>query len=168
MARSDKATQHVHYSWDHGKTWEKLQFADSPMNVVNIVTEQSNMSQRFLVFGKRKGHKTNNMRGYVVSLDFTKLHQRVCTGHWDPLDEESDYEFFTPRNFDNQKCVFGSRVKYTRRKSDAACFNPQEFDTINDISPCDCTEEDFECAFGFYRDDDNKCVPMSKKFGREK
>lgn len=35
---------------------------------------------------------------------------------------------------------------------------------------CECTEEDFECDYGYTRDavDEKKCVPMNAKFAKKK
>lgn len=57
------------------------------------------MEQRFLIFGKRKSDKKNKMVGVVVALDFSKLHQRVCSGHWSPGSKDSDYEYWIPVNY---------------------------------------------------------------------
>lgn len=37
------------------------------------------------------------------------------------------------------------------------------------VGSCECTEEDYECDFGFIKDlvDDNKCVPMNPKFAKK-
>jgi hypothetical protein len=91
--------------------------------VQNIVTEPSNMEQKFVVYGQSK-----NMSGVIVALDFAPLHQRVCSGIWDPTMPESDYEFWIPRNYENGKCVFGRKMKFIRRKRDASCFNQEETD----------------------------------------
>lgn len=51
-----------------------------------------------------------------------------------------------------EKCLFGTRIKYVRRKSDVKCFNSEEYDTISKVESCACTEEDYQCTFGYYRD----------------
>ena len=39
---------------------------------------------------------------------------------------ESDYEYWTPKNFNGDKCLFGKKLKYLRRKREAQCFNPED------------------------------------------
>jgi hypothetical protein len=57
--------------------------------------------------------------GYIISLDFAKLHKKTCYGAWDPTMPESDFELWTPVNFEKDKCVFGKKIKYIRRKREA-------------------------------------------------
>jgi hypothetical protein len=66
------------------------------------------------------------MKGVLVSIDLATIHQRVCTGQWDPTNPESDYEFWVPINFIGDKCLFGKKYKYLRRKRNAKCFNPED------------------------------------------
>ena len=61
-----------------------------------------------------------------MAIDFSSLHQRVCSGQWDPTMPESDYEYWIPVNSQGQKCLLGKRVKYLRRKREAKCFNPDD------------------------------------------
>jgi len=68
----------------------------------------------------------------------------------------------------------GASIKYIRRfilyltlyrKREAGCMNPEEYDSVADITSCKCTEEDYECIYGFERDEGtNKCVPMAERF----
>lgn len=52
-----------------------------------------------------------------------------------------------------------------RRKREAACFNSEEFDKKMYIDRCNCTEEDWECDFGYYRKKGNgTCVHISSEF----
>ena len=39
-----------------------------------------------------------------------------------------------------------------------------DHDKIIDSDVCPCTEEDWECDFGFYRDEKNKCIPVNEKY----
>ena len=101
----------------------------------------------------------------MVALDFTSLHQRVCTGEWDPTMPESDYEYWTPMNYQENKCLLGKRTKYLRRKRDVKCFNPDTVERVAVIEKCQCTEEDFECDFGYFRKvEGGDCVPLTTKF----
>ena len=44
-------------------------------------------------------------------------------------------------------------------------MNPEEYDSVADVTPCPCTEEDWECIYGFYRDDKTgKCAPLADRF----
>ena len=105
------------------------------------------------------------MVGVVVSLDLSKVHTRVCSGHWEPGSADSDYEYWTPINFSEDQCVMGAKIRYIRRKRDVKCFNPREFDNVSDVQSCPCTEEDWNCIYGFILDKETgKCEPMSSRF----
>ena len=67
------------------------------------------MEQKFIAYGERMA-KNGTSQGVVVAIDFSSLHQRVCQGAWDPRDPNSDYEFWTPKNFQGDSCRFGKSV----------------------------------------------------------
>ena len=82
---------------------------------------------------------SRSLKGVIIALDFTSLHQMTCTGIQNPgynilfvytliRMPESDYEFWTPMNFIGDKCLFGRSVKYLRRKRKSKCFNPETMD----------------------------------------
>lgn len=78
---------------------------------------------------------------------------------------ESDYEFWTPINYEENKCLFGKKIKYSRRKRDAKCFNPEELEKEVLMESCECTHEDWECDVGYHREIDGKeCIPLSNAF----
>ena len=43
-------------------------------------------------------------------------------------------------------------MTYVRRKRSAKCYNGEEFERQVSVEPCICTEEDWECDFGYERD----------------
>jgi hypothetical protein len=52
-----------------------------------------------------------------------------------------------------------------RRKADARCWNDYVVDKEKYIKPCDCTEDDWECEYGFHRDEtSNACLPVDPKY----
>ena len=107
----------------------------------------------------------SSLTGFVVGLDFSPLHQRVCSGIWDPTMPESDYEFWIPRNFENGKCLFGRKMKYLRRKREASCFNQEMDDKKYYVDTCACIEDDWECDYGYYRRiEGSPCVPIANEF----
>lgn len=50
-AKMNEPTTEVEFTWDYGKTWDKVKVSDSPMLVKNIITEPKSVSQQFLVYG---------------------------------------------------------------------------------------------------------------------
>lgn len=163
MADDSKPTKTLKYSWDEGLHWEIFTFSDEEIDVMNIIIEPMNMSLKFLIYGKKSSN--TGTEGLIIFVDFATLKKRVCSGLWNPGAEESDYEMWIPGSHDQMKCLFGKRVKYVRRKREADCFNGEDYEKKNIIDFCACSEEDWECDFGFYRKaETNECIPISAEF----
>ena len=121
------------------------------------------MASNFIVYGNFFNNKTNKLEGIVIPLDFSELHKRICIGSWEPGALKSDYEYWVPHWHNNTKCVLGKKTKYVRRKRNSLCFNGLEFDKKIILDYCKCTEEDYECDFGYYRsEEDNSCLPFEE------
>lgn len=62
----------------------------------------------------------------------------------------------------------GRTVSYVRRKQDAECYNGEEFERSNFKEPCTCTEDDYECDLGYYREGNSPCraIPDSEPSAR--
>ncbi len=81
------------YSWDEGLTWEPYKI-DEKIEVTNILIEPTNLSLKFIVYGRQTFFKGISQT-VVVVLDFSSLHQRECIGYEDPdspFNEDNDYE----------------------------------------------------------------------------
>lgn len=155
MADNRQATDTVYYSWNEGKSWESLTFTSSPIEVENIIISPGAVAQSFLVLGSKAG------KGVAVALDFSSLHEPQCLGMEDPDGRNSDYELWTPNDGRaGSKCLMGRTVSYVRRKQDAECYNGAEFERSNFKEPCTCTEDDYECDLGYYREGNAPCRPI--------
>ena len=96
-----------------------------------------------------------------MQLDFSKLHEPRCKGVEHAGSPSSDYELWAPSDhLGGQKCLLGHQVRYTRRKRSSACFNGQEYERAEFRKHCACAEEDYECDYGFERDDRGACVAV--------
>jgi len=147
MAFDEGPTDHVLYSWDEGLNWKPFYFGDEKIEVENVIIEPTATSIKFIVYGYK-----SDKDGVLISLDFNSLHQSECKGVDSPGDEDSDYELWTPSDGRlDGKCLMGHTTAYTRRRRDAACFNPEEHERVEEIEHCKCSEEDFECDFGYAR-----------------
>lgn len=63
--------------------------------------------------------------------------------------------------------MFGEKISYIRKKKDAECYNHKSIGELRkEVEACECTEEDFECDFGFTKDaiDPKVCSPINKNF----
>ncbi|GAB5370045.1 hypothetical protein AAMO2058_001458500 [Amorphochlora amoebiformis] len=147
MAFDEGPTDHILYTWDEGRTWNPLKIAEFKFEIENVIIEPSATSLHFVVYG----YKSDN-DGVLISVDFSSLHQKECKGIDAADTDESDYEFWSPSDGRmNGQCLMGHKVKYTRRKQDAQCYNPEEIERMEEVEHCVCTEEDFECDYGFAR-----------------
>lgn len=160
MADSQKATDTIYFTWNEGLTWESFVIENS-MEVDNIMIEPTATSQKFLIYGEKDG------KGVTVSIDFSEFHEPECRNPNKPGSSESDYEIWSPNDGRSGDCLMGRKVEYVRRKQDAECFNGQEFERPKFVENCQCTEEDFECDLGFYRDDSDVCKKMENFAGNE-
>jgi len=114
------------------------------MDVINIIIEPSAVGRVFMLLGV-----LNNV-GYVIGLDFSGLQPTICT--------DSDYENWSPENPD-QSCLLGHNTTYLRKKLSSQCFNELDTDHIVSVVNCPCTEDDYECDFGYERPDANISEP---------
>ena len=106
-------------------------------------------------------HGARGESGVLVQLDFSKLHEPRCKGVEHAGSPSSDYELWAPSDhLGGQKCLLGHQVRYTRRKRSSACFNGQEYERAEFRKHCACAEEDYECDYGFERDDRGACVAV--------
>jgi len=159
IAKHRTATEVVHYSWDEGETWEDI--AIPRMEVTNIVTEPASTSQKFIVMGRNRetdsedeGGGSSLNKATLVYLDLTGLHERECKGADSPGKEDSDYEVWNPSavvSGENAGCSLGVKTAYVRRKRGKKCFNGLTHESHTQEQVCECTHEDYVCAYGYER-----------------
>lgn len=146
MAQDRKATSEVIFSWDEGMTWQDLKLEGKPIEVENIVIEPKAASQTFVLYGSR------GEEGVLVYMDFSSLHMTKCKGVDAAGSPNSDYELWTPSDTrSGGKCLLGHQVRYTRRKRASKCFNGEIYERVEFKKNCPCSEEDYECDFGYER-----------------
>lgn len=170
VASDQKASQYVYYTWNEGLSWSMLKVSDTPLEITNIIIEPSNTAQKFILYGRTTTTTSDSKgvikarKGVLVGIDFSSLHERTCDAPDKPNSEDSDYETWTPHGYLSGECLMGHQITYTRRKRQAECFNPQEFDQVYSYKNCTCTEEDWECDLGYERKGSGSCVlPKGKE-----
>jgi hypothetical protein len=100
-------------------------------------------------------------KGVAVAFDFSTLHEPQCKNPELAGTAESDYELWSPNDGRaGSKCLMGRTVVYQRRKPEAECYNGQEFDRSSFRESCICTEEDYECDIGYFREGKEPCRPI--------
>jgi hypothetical protein len=159
MASTAVQTQILKFSWNEGGSWYEIDLSSSPLDVDNIVTSPNFTSTRFVLYG------TRGTAGVIVDLEFSTLGQPTCNGVWGAGSSASDYEVWTPTDGrqSGRNCIMGRELTYTRRRPTSECFNGEQYERKVIKNPCECTEEDYECEFGFRRKVDSKiCEHMGQ------
>jgi len=49
---------------------------------------------------------------------------------------------------------------YTRRKRDAECYNPADYNAVVSVTPCSCKRIDYECDYCFDLDRNGNCTKV--------
>merc|ERR1719174_2248100 len=159
MASTAVQTQILKFSWNEGGSWYEIDLSSSPLDVDNIVTSPNFTSTRFVLYG------TRGTAGAIVDLEFSTLGQPTCNGVWGAGSSASDYEVWSPTDGrqSGRNCIMGRELTYTRRRPTSECFNGEQYERKVIKNPCECTEEDYECEFGFRRKVDSKvCEHMGQ------
>lgn len=165
MADDIRKTKQVVFSWNEGQSWFDFDLGKFPVEVDNIVTEPNSTSTKFLLYG------TRGDSGVIFHMDFDALEQPLCKGVWAADSVSSDYETWMPsdsRNDKNknndEKCMLGRQVSYTRRKPASECFNGEKFERPVTKKNCACVAEDFDCELGFTRQvGSTECKPAEDR-----
>lgn len=149
-------TDHIKYSTDYGKTWDKQQIVEDDDDKFrpNFFTTIIDSTSTKVLLTAQSGRGDDN-RHWIYSIDFKLLDLKDCG--------KGDFETWNAREDEDGKpgCVMGQTQSFRRRKADAKCFVDKEFkESLPESEPCPCTTDDFECATGFKRSDDRKsCLP---------
>ncbi|PWN88715.1 Oligoxyloglucan reducing end-specific cellobiohydrolase [Acaromyces ingoldii] len=153
----EDATDHASYSWDHGKTWQTVKLGVTLRPKV-LTTILDGTSQKFLLIGSQTRKQAGKELPQVaVFLDFAGM-KRKCT--------EKDMEewYFRDEGKGEPKCLMGHKQHFKRRKPNADCYVGDKFhDPEPRHDPCPCTDEDYECDFGFVRDEKGQCQSTGRE-----
>ncbi|CAO1629918.1 unnamed protein product [Parajaminaea phylloscopi] len=155
----EDSTDHVNYSFDQGKTWQKLSLG-LKMRAKILTTIPDSTSLKFLLVGTQARIDAGSKPRHVAAfLDFATVGKRKCA--------EKDFEkWYAEDGGTNEakRCLMGHKQWYKRRKADADCIVGDKFnDPVGREDPCPCTDADYECDFGYVADDAGKCVPTTKE-----
>uniref|UniRef100_A0A672TFU4 VPS10 domain-containing receptor SorCS2 n=1 Tax=Sinocyclocheilus grahami TaxID=75366 RepID=A0A672TFU4_SINGR len=138
--------RHLWLSFDEGRVWNKYSFTSSPLFVDGVLGEPGEETLIMTIFG----HVSHRSEWQLVKIDFRSIFNRRCI--------ESDY---VPWDLHDQgeRCLMGVRRVYRKLKPIARCVMGKTYSVTMISEPCDCTESDFECDYGFERRADGKCTP---------
>jgi photosystem II stability/assembly factor-like uncharacterized protein len=136
IADDEDYTDHVHYSYDGGESWTKLDLGMS-CRVTVLTTIPDSTSQKFLIIGQVPRRDMKEGRVVTAFLDFEPLQTSKCS--------DKDYERWYAVGGEGQKCIMGHKQWYKRRKLDAKCYVGDKFqDPVGHEEPCECDDQDFE------------------------
>ncbi len=169
MAVSDKGTTNkLKYSVNNGESFKEYTFSDDLVRVTRLTIEPSSTRMKFLIYGKTVDSKSvstssisidfsvmaSSYTEMVYHVDFSRVFDKECTFK---EDGSGDYEKWYPTAND---CVMGEKVFYWRRKQSSNCAIPKTMSIEAKIEKtCECSDTDFECDVGFWRNAERKCVP---------
>ncbi|KAF9188563.1 vacuolar protein sorting/targeting protein PEP1 [Haplosporangium sp. Z 767] len=151
-------TQEVSFSYDFGSTWERTTFAEAPVMIQSVTTEPTSHTSKITVTGM---YVDGGQQAVVSTLDFSA--RRDCV-----MDkgnkEKNDFERWSPFEGEDDRCILGREITYWRRKPDRTC-RVNDNDGVPDMEQanCKCTEKDFECDIGFFKDETGGC----QRFGHD-
>ncbi|CCF57276.1 hypothetical protein KAFR_0C02830 [Kazachstania africana CBS 2517] len=141
----------IYYSLDHGHTWAEYQLQEPiiPFEIVSTTPDGSGV--KFILNGFDLANNMLTMTNFIYTIDFTDAFDKKTCG-------KNDYERW---DLAEGKCVNGMKYNYMRRNKDAKCLINAVFEDLKlDEEVCEtCTEDDYECAFEFSRNDNGECVP---------
>lgn len=158
-AEKNKLTKNMKISYDLGDTWKNIIIAEKDIKVNGFDMGVLKDDHKFLVIGHTIENYIN--KGDIITVDLTGFHERDCVHS--PNKEKSDYEEFRPYSFYNNnisKCFNGREIVYLRKKKNRLCYNNDKFELFKIKRFCECTEDDWHCDFGYYRNDASECVPI--------
>ena len=157
---ANEPVDHIEFTWDEGKTWDVLHISEHPVYIDEIIIEPNSISQQFIVFGTYAENEDYyddvemENKAFIAYIDFSSMHEPQCKGADIAGEKGSDYELWTPNDgrHGGEGCLLGQHMTYVRRKQDALCYNGEEFEHIFDVRRCACTQDDYRCDIGYYRE----------------
>lgn len=156
-------TNKIRYSQDEGETWEEYQFSDSMMTVLNVANIPSDTSRKFLIYAQPP--RSDGTNAVAIQIDFSGLTDRQCV-YKGPNSSGGDFESWTPAHPQlPSECVLGHIAVYQRKIPSSKCYIGKVGKKIGEpklsTKSCSCTREDYECDFGYKRQDNGACVATS-------
>ncbi|XP_065899121.1 VPS10 domain-containing receptor SorCS1-like isoform X4 [Dysidea avara] len=147
----------IMYSCNEGMNWNTFVFTSIPSIVWGILTEPGQTSTNVMLFGNEGGR--DNRVWTITTVNFTTIFDHDCIA--------VDYENWTMSDgrIGDQQCLLGETRIIERRRPDVCCWNRREYERLVAITPCECTPADFECEWGYRRNDIlDQCV-LDADFG---
>jgi photosystem II stability/assembly factor-like uncharacterized protein len=152
VAIEDGETDEIKWSLNHGKDWNTFELKHK-VHPLTFTTAPDSTSLKFILTAD-KG-KGSDVEHELIALDFSKIDVRKCN-------DKDDFEnWYARKGKDGEaECIMGHTQMFRRRRSDKECLVGEEWkDPVPFAQDCKCQDHDYECDFGFSRNDDGKCEP---------
>ncbi|XP_037531168.1 VPS10 domain-containing receptor SorCS2 [Nematolebias whitei] len=127
------------FSTDEGHTWNVHNFTSTSVFVDGLLSEPGDETLVMTVFG----HISYRSDWELVKVDFRQSFPRQCT--------ESDYESWQLVDLKGEKCIMGQERTFRKRKETSFCIKGKSYTSALTSKPCQCSERDFNCDYGFER-----------------
>uniref|UniRef100_A0A673LW87 VPS10 domain-containing receptor SorCS2 n=1 Tax=Sinocyclocheilus rhinocerous TaxID=307959 RepID=A0A673LW87_9TELE len=127
------------FSIDEGLSWSIHNFTSTSVFVDGLLSEPGDETLVMTVFG----HISYRSDWELVKVDFRQSFPRQCT--------EADYDSWKLTDLQGEKCIMGQERMYRRRKESSFCIKGKSYTSALTAKPCQCTEKDFACDYGFER-----------------
>uniref|UniRef100_A0A3B4Y401 VPS10 domain-containing receptor SorCS2 n=1 Tax=Seriola lalandi dorsalis TaxID=1841481 RepID=A0A3B4Y401_SERLL len=127
------------FSIDEGRTWTVHNFTSTSVFVDGLLSEPGDETLVMTVFG----HISYRSDWELVKVDFRQSFPHQCT--------ESDYDSWQLTDLQGEKCIMGQERSFRKRKDTAFCIKGKSYTSALTVKPCQCTEKDFTCDYGFER-----------------
>uniref|UniRef100_A0A3P9BP80 VPS10 domain-containing receptor SorCS2 n=1 Tax=Maylandia zebra TaxID=106582 RepID=A0A3P9BP80_9CICH len=125
------------FSIDEGRTWNIHNFTSTSVFVDGLLSEPGDETLVMTVFG----HISYRSDWELVKVDFRQSFPRQCT--------ESDYDSWQFTDQKEEKCIMGQERTFRKRKDTAFCIKGKSYTSALTNKPCQCTEKDYNCDYGF-------------------
>ncbi|RXM36288.1 VPS10 domain-containing receptor SorCS2 [Acipenser ruthenus] len=127
------------FSIDEGRTWTTHNFTSTSVFVDGLLSEPGDETLVMTVFG----HISFRSDWELVKVDFRQSFPRQCT--------EADYDAWKLTSLKGEACIMGQERSFRKRKDSVFCIKGKSFTSALTSRPCQCTEKDFNCDYGFER-----------------
>ncbi|GAB6029603.1 Sortilin [Chamberlinius hualienensis] len=165
VANPNHASDTLKFSLDEGQTWYCYKFTNETLKVTGLFTDPESWSLKVGIWG----FGVNDSVWRVTVIDFLPIIERKCS-------EPDDFTDFIPHNEivstttnkQQQGCLLGLSETFRKLKKGIKCYLGQDHKPQKSTERCSCTEDDYECDYGFYRpNNDQKCVETPSFKGEE-
>ena len=147
-------TNRVDYSCDDGRSWNSVLLPNQLSLVVGVAAHPAARSNVLKIFGA--DISDSQMLGWTIwKVNFSSVFEHKCFAE--------NYTMWVagPENV-RDSCILGRRYIYERRKEGLCCSYGLDFERKTNVSTCTCEMSDFECDYGFKREEiGGFCSPTS-------